>query len=65
MKVVSGYVIQFSSLDGQHWTDWFRHHFVSEELARTALATLRLGYPTLTFRLITRETKVIEHEVKE
>ena len=65
MSTMFGHVIQFASLDGKHWTDWFNHPFISEKLAKDSLKTLRLRYPNLIFRLIIRETTVIEHEVNE
>ncbi len=65
MSTTFGYVIQFASLDGKHWTDWFDHVIPDGERARTLSTNLRKDFSTLTFRLITRETTVIEHEVKE
>lgn len=65
MITVVGYVIQFASSDGKHWTDWFDHVMQSDERARTTLKYLRKSFRGLTFRLITRETTIIEHEVKE
>lgn len=65
MSTTFGYVVQFASLDGKHWTDWFEHVIPDGERARTLFKNLRKNCPTLTFRLITRETTVIEHEVNE
>lgn len=67
-RVVSttfGHVIQFASPDGKHWTDWFRHVIPDNEHARTLLKDLRKNFPNLIFKLITRETTVIGHEVNE
>lgn len=68
MSVVSGYVIQYWSCceRGKDWVDWWSNKSArSEEHTRSVLKHLRERYPDLTFRLITRETTVIEHEVKE
>lgn len=65
MSTTFGHVIQFASPDGEYCTDWFDHAIPDNEHARTLLKDLRKNFPNLTFRLITRETTVIEHEVNE
>lgn len=67
MNVVTmGYVVQFLSCDGVCWSDWWIDNPARPEgYARDSIKHLKSLYPNVAFRLITRETTVIEHEVKE